>query len=108
MREIHLRYPNDMPDILGIVNEELPTIYAITPTHTRPVQKAELTRLSQTFLHVRKFHWIVIEDANATTPLVANFLKNSGLHYTHLHAITPTRMKLKVPASDVCGRFQKV
>lgn len=34
----------------GIANpyenlESLPIIYAITPTHTRPLQKAELTRL---------------------------------------------------------------
>ena len=34
----------------------IPTIYVITPTHTRFTQKADLTRLSQTFLHVPKLH----------------------------------------------------
>lgn len=28
----------------GLSNSNLPTIYAITPTYARPVQKAELTR----------------------------------------------------------------
>ena len=28
----------------GPVNSNMPTIYAITPTYSRPVQKAELTR----------------------------------------------------------------
>lgn len=72
-----------------------PTIYAITPTFTRPVQKAELTRLSQTFLLVPNFHWIVIEDSPRKTPLVTNFLASSGLTYTHLHAPTPAQYKLQ-------------
>ncbi|XP_006620861.1 galactosylgalactosylxylosylprotein 3-beta-glucuronosyltransferase I [Apis dorsata] len=71
-----------------------PTIYAITPTFTRPVQKAELTRLSQTFLHIPNFHWIVVEDAERKTNLVTRFLENSGLIYTHLSAITPPNYKL--------------
>lgn len=69
-------------------------IYAITPTFTRAVQKAELTRLAQTFLHVRNFHWIVVEDAPAKTSLVTNFLESSGLIYTHLSAVTPPNYKL--------------
>lgn len=71
-----------------------PTIYAITPTFTRPVQKAELTRLSQTFLLVPNFHWIIVEDSPHKTPLVSNFLATSGLTYTHLIAPTPTHHKL--------------
>lgn len=71
-----------------------PTIYAITPTFTRPVQKAELTRLSQTFLHIPNFHWIVVEDAERKTNLVTQFLENSGLIYTHLSAVTPPNYKL--------------
>lgn len=31
----------------GVVDQHVPTIYAITPTYARPVQKAELTRFVQ-------------------------------------------------------------
>ncbi|XP_042201207.1 galactosylgalactosylxylosylprotein 3-beta-glucuronosyltransferase 3 [Callorhinchus milii] len=74
---------------------QLPTIYAVTPTYSRLVQKAELVRLSQTFLHVRKFHWIVVEDAANRSKLVAEILAQSGLVYTHLSVPTPTIHKLK-------------
>jgi len=74
--------------------ENLPIIYAITPTHSRPLQKAELTRISQTFLLVPNFHWIVVEDSMEKTPLVANLLAKSGIPYTHLNAGTPKEWKL--------------
>lgn len=80
----------------GIKQEpaERPTIYAITPTFARPVQKAELTRLSQTFLHLPNFHWILVEDSPKKTKLVTRFLEDSGLIYTHLAASTPLNYKL--------------
>ncbi|XP_017763552.1 PREDICTED: galactosylgalactosylxylosylprotein 3-beta-glucuronosyltransferase I [Eufriesea mexicana] len=84
----------------GVFNEDRhgyaikPMIYAITPTFTRPVQKAELTRLSQTFLHLPNLHWIVVEDAESKTKLVTQLLENSGLIYTHLAAATPPNYKL--------------
>ncbi|XP_069750300.1 galactosylgalactosylxylosylprotein 3-beta-glucuronosyltransferase 3 isoform X3 [Narcine bancroftii] len=59
------------------------------------VQKAELVRLSQTFRHLRNFHWIVVEDADQRTELVAHLLRQSGLHYTHLNMATPPVLKLK-------------
>ncbi|KAM3957821.1 LOW QUALITY PROTEIN: galactosylgalactosylxylosylprotein 3-beta-glucuronosyltransferase I-like [Aphomia sociella] len=68
--------------------EYLPTIYAITPTYTRLAQKADLTRLSQTLMLVKNFHWIIIEDSEKKTPLVENFLKESTLNYTHLNVKT--------------------
>ncbi|XP_015587612.1 galactosylgalactosylxylosylprotein 3-beta-glucuronosyltransferase I [Cephus cinctus] len=71
-----------------------PTIYAITPTFARPVQKAELTRLAQTFLHIFNFHWIVVEDSVKKTDLVTNFLAQSRLAYTHLNVSTPPNYKL--------------
>ncbi|KAJ8248151.1 hypothetical protein GJAV_G00238880 [Gymnothorax javanicus] len=71
----------------------LPVIYAITPTYSRTVQKAELTRLSNTFRQVPGFHWIVVEDSNTRTELVSRFLAHSGLSYTHLHVQTPRRFK---------------
>lgn len=61
----------------------------------RLVQKAELTRLSQTFLHVPQLHWIVVEDSPHRTPLVAELLRRSGLTYTHLHVATAKERKLQ-------------
>ena len=71
------------------------TLFLITPTHTRPEQKAELTRLSQTLLHVPNLHWIVVEDEAARTDLVTNFLSECGLNYTHLNVKTPDNFKLQ-------------
>ncbi|XP_076441594.1 galactosylgalactosylxylosylprotein 3-beta-glucuronosyltransferase 3-like isoform X2 [Babylonia areolata] len=73
----------------------LPTIYLITPTHTRTEQKAELVRLSHTLLHIYNIHWIVIEDSEMKTPLVTNFLSTCGLNYTHLSVLTPPEVKMK-------------
>ncbi|XP_047997727.1 galactosylgalactosylxylosylprotein 3-beta-glucuronosyltransferase I-like isoform X3 [Leguminivora glycinivorella] len=66
----------------------LPTIYGITPTYARLAQKADLTRLSQTLMLVKNFHWIVIEDSASKTKLVENLLKESNLKYTHLNVKT--------------------
>ncbi|XP_053458056.1 galactosylgalactosylxylosylprotein 3-beta-glucuronosyltransferase 2 isoform X1 [Nycticebus coucang] len=71
----------------------LPTIYAITPTYSRPVQKAELTRLANTFRQVAQLHWILVEDAAARSELVSRFLARAGLPSTHLHVPTPRRYK---------------
>ena len=76
--------------------ESFPTIYIITPTYTRPVQKADLTtRLLLAFRAVKNIHWIVVEDSDKKTRLVANLLSNSGLAYTHLNIPTPEHMKRK-------------
>ncbi|KAK7909568.1 hypothetical protein WMY93_014252 [Mugilogobius chulae] len=72
----------------------LNTIYVITPTYSRLVQKAELTRMSQSLLHVPALHWILVEDAPQKSALVSNLLKNSGLTYTHLHMPTAPQRKL--------------
>ncbi|XP_077468628.1 galactosylgalactosylxylosylprotein 3-beta-glucuronosyltransferase 2 [Stigmatopora argus] len=71
----------------------LPIIYAITPTYTRPVQKAELTRVAHAFRQVPQFHWIVVEDSTIRTDLVSRFLARCGVPYTHLHVFTPRRFK---------------
>ena len=55
-----------------------------------------MTRLAQTLVHVKNFHWIVVEDSSAgKTPLVTKFLANCGVKYTHLDAATPPESKLK-------------
>ncbi|XP_066553466.1 galactosylgalactosylxylosylprotein 3-beta-glucuronosyltransferase 2 [Amia ocellicauda] len=70
-----------------------PVIYAITPTYSRAVQKAELTRLANTFRQVPHFHWLLVEDSHSRTELVSRFLARSGLPHTHLHVPTPRRYK---------------
>lgn len=72
-----------------------PVIYAVTPTYWRYVQKAELTRISQTLALVPNVHWIVVEDSESKTDLVRNLLNDSNLLFTHLAAKTPPFEKLQ-------------
>ncbi|XP_069058876.1 galactosylgalactosylxylosylprotein 3-beta-glucuronosyltransferase 1-like [Pleurodeles waltl] len=91
-------------------SEFLPTIYVITPTYTRPVQKAELTRLANTFLHVRNLYWIVVEDSPRRTNLVANLLETSSLNFTHLNVESPRSLKLGLswmPSHTPRGTLQR-
>lgn len=82
-------------NILGIktdsnnyLSDKIPTIYIVTPTHTRLTQKAELTRLYQTLLHVPQLHWIIVEDAIDRTQIVKRFLKDCVIPHTHLNVRT--------------------
>ncbi|XP_065204058.1 galactosylgalactosylxylosylprotein 3-beta-glucuronosyltransferase I-like [Planococcus citri] len=77
----------------SVWDPDLPVVYGVMPTYARPVQKAELTRLSQTFRLVQNFHWIVVEDANEPSILVANLLRTSSLNYTQLVVPTPPSWK---------------
>ncbi|MEJ1283710.1 beta-13-glucuronyltransferase 1 (glucuronosyltransferase P) [Cricetulus griseus] len=81
-------------------SDTLPTIHVVTPTYSRPVQKAELTRMANTLLHVPNLHWLVVEDAPRRTPLTARLLHDTGLNYTHLHVETPRNYKLRGDARD--------
>lgn len=102
-RELKQLYPEHTDSVLRkYTSPNLPIIYLITPTYTRAVQKAELTRLSQTLLLVKGLHWIVIEDAERPTELVHNLLKRSGLKYTLLSVGTPP--KFKMTSSDPSWR----
>ncbi|CAH2248875.1 galactosylgalactosylxylosyl 3-beta-glucuronosyltransferase 2 isoform X1 [Pelobates cultripes] len=82
-----------IPGVQKMKNDTLPIIYAITPTYSRPVQKAELTRLANTFRQVAGLHWIVVEDSPQPTELVNRFLARAGVRATHLHVPTPRRYK---------------
>ncbi|XP_066506978.1 galactosylgalactosylxylosylprotein 3-beta-glucuronosyltransferase 1 isoform X2 [Hoplias malabaricus] len=75
-------------------SHQLPTIHIITPTYTRPVQKAELTRLANTLLHIPNLHWTVVEDATHRTPLVSKLLRSTGMNHTHLSIETPRAYRL--------------
>lgn len=78
----------------------LPTIHVITPTYSRPVQKAELTRLTNTLLHVPNLHWILVEDSQRRTTLVSRLLHETGLNYTHLNVETPRNYKVRGDTRD--------
>lgn len=87
------RRPRETP-LPPAANLSLPTIYAITPTYSRPVQKAELTRLANTFRQLPSFHWVLVEDAAGRSRLVSELLAASGLpSYTLLYVPTPRRYK---------------
>lgn len=75
--------------------KQFPIIYCITPTYWRYVQKAELTRISQTLKLVPNVHWIVIEDAAEKSDLVRNVISDSKLVVTHLVAQTAPTEKSK-------------
>ncbi|XP_023700784.1 galactosylgalactosylxylosylprotein 3-beta-glucuronosyltransferase 1-like isoform X2 [Paramormyrops kingsleyae] len=81
-------------------SDTLPTIHVVTPTYGRPVQRAELTRLANTLLHVPNLHWILVEDAARPTALVGRLLRNTGLNYTHLSVETPRGYKSRADARD--------
>lgn len=73
------------------------TIYAITPTYARPVQRAELTRLAQTLMLVPNVHWVIVEDADYNSPLVKLVIARTNLtmRTTLIHAKTPDKFKRK-------------
>ncbi|CAH3022934.1 unnamed protein product [Porites evermanni] len=73
---------------------KLPTIFAITPTYRRFLQKAELTRTAQTLKHIKNLHWIVVEDSHEKTNLVKRLLNHFGIRYTHLNVRTPVEMRI--------------
>ncbi|XP_072015270.1 galactosylgalactosylxylosylprotein 3-beta-glucuronosyltransferase 1-like [Amphiura filiformis] len=94
-------HPRAQPTIVAItrnntrsVPKPKPKIFAITPTYARPVQKAELTRLLNTFLHITNFHWILVEDSENKTSLVSNFLEGSALNHSHLNVGTSLEYKV--------------
>uniref|UniRef100_A0A665W5M8 Galactosylgalactosylxylosylprotein 3-beta-glucuronosyltransferase n=1 Tax=Echeneis naucrates TaxID=173247 RepID=A0A665W5M8_ECHNA len=81
-------------------SDYLSTIHVITPTYSRPVQKAELTRLANTLLHVPNLHWILVEDSQRRTSLVSRLLLETGLNYTHLNVETPRNYKVRGDTRD--------
>lgn len=64
------------------------TIIIITPTHKRPERFADMTRFSQTLMHIKNIHWIVIEDDNKTVPAMERILQRSKIPYTYFFTTT--------------------
>ena len=65
-----------------------PKIIFITPTYKRPERLAEMTRLSQTLMHLRNIYWIVVEDSTHTVNAVDRLLERSGIPYVYFPAKT--------------------
>ena len=76
-----------------ITDLTMPTVFVVTPTFKRFVQKAELTRVSQALKPVKNLLWIVVEDSENKTNLVKSFLMTSGLRYIHLNVRTPENLQ---------------
>lgn len=70
--------------------ENEPLIIVVTPTNKKVQRLADMTRLSQTLMHIKRLHWIVVEDGKQTYQPVENILKRSEISYTYLNAITPS------------------
>lgn len=85
-------------------NIGLPVIYAVTPTYQRHVQKAELTRISQTLQLAQNIHWILVEDSETKSDLVRHVIADSNLLTTHLNAKTPSFEKLKAKVNSQVGQ----
>lgn len=46
-------------------------------------------------MHVKNFHWILIEDAESKRDVIARFLKKCGVLYTHLAIRTRQNFQLR-------------
>lgn len=66
------------------------TIIIVTPTYNRQERIADLTRLSQTLMHISDVHWIVIEDSNQTYNTVKRILERSKLTHIYFYTIKKT------------------
>eukprot|EP00035_Acanthoeca_spectabilis_P034596 m.30040 g.30040 ORF g.30040 m.30040 type:complete len:400 (+) comp6749_c0_seq2:1125-2324(+) len=79
----------------------LPFVYIITPTYSRPTQKADLIRLCYTLRLVPNVHWIVVEDADTVTPLVSRTLKQCNLRrIEQVAARTPVEHRRTICTTD--------
>ena len=65
-------------------------ILVVTPTHDRADRMAYLERCLSSFSQVSGLHWIVVEDAAAPSPDVAQLLAQSSISHEYL-ATGPTR-----------------
>jgi len=76
-------------DIGKRLDQDTPVIYFITPTYSRREQVAELTRLSQTLLHVKNLVWIIAEDSKKCSRVVSDVLKKNAEKIPHVHLVSP-------------------
>ena len=60
--------------LVGVVALPKTALYVITPTYSRPSQRAELTRVWQALSGVENVVWIVVGDSQNKTQKVTQFL----------------------------------
>ncbi len=75
------------------------TIFAITPTYARYTQKVDLTSLCHTIMLVENFVWVVVEDSDHKTSLVADLLERCKVTSVHLNVRTPPSYRPR-PGAD--------
>ncbi|VDM95425.1 unnamed protein product [Onchocerca ochengi] len=71
------------------------TIIVITPTYLRFARLADMTRLSQTLMHINQLIWIVVEDAEQLSLPVKQLLDRTGLQYYYLAVKHRTGMPVR-------------
>ncbi|KAK6103452.1 Glycosyltransferase 43 family protein [Brugia pahangi] len=76
------------------------TIIVITPTYLRLARLADMTRLSQTLMHISQLIWIVVEDAKHISLPVKQLLDRSGLNCYYL----AVKRRPGIPARGWTGR----
>lgn len=50
--------------------------------------KKLIFRFSQTLMHIKNVHWVVIEDGNTTVPAVERILQRSHIPYVYFYTTT--------------------
>lgn len=88
--EIELKNRSNKHD--SNLNDNHPILFLITPTYKRWTQKADLTRLCQTLMHVSNLRWIVVEDSDKKTALVTKLLSRCPVNSTHLFIKTSVNL----------------
>ena len=83
------------------VDHNMPVLFIITPTYSRPTQKVDLTSLCQTLMLVPKVLWIIVEDSDQKTELVANVLNRCAVEHAHLNIRTPEMYRPKAGKSTL-------
>src|SRR4051794_33317444 len=80
---------------LRVERRNAPTIFFITPTYTRPTQKADLVRLAQTLAHVNNLYWAVVEDVDSPSAFIDDLAERLRVKSVHLTERTPPERRLK-------------
>jgi galactosylgalactosylxylosylprotein 3-beta-glucuronosyltransferase 3 len=73
--------------------DNIPTIFGITPTYRRNTQKVDLTSLCQTLMLVPRVVWIVVEDATEKSDLVKKFLQRCKVESIHMNVKSPPKQR---------------
>lgn len=66
------------------VSKKLKRIYFITPTYDRLNQRVDMLRLANTLHSIENLLWLVVEDANAPSQYLREYLESTGIPFVHL------------------------